>query len=81
MRPIYTTTDIGLAAALQCIGMSLVTMDTSDPHRVNFIFENDSDMEVAVSEYYNKKLHVPAHGFYLELKSLKARIMSARPRR
>lgn len=67
----FTTSDIGLVAALMSWGLQYDTIDKNDSAKIKFIFTNSSDLDGAIRAYYANTLQVPALSFHNNIKLLK----------
>lgn len=67
----FTTTDIGLIAALVTFGLPYIEATVLSPTRVMFKFEDSDMLKQAVSAYFAGSLKVPANSFYNNIKSLR----------
>jgi hypothetical protein len=72
----YSTHDLGLAAALLCVGCDLMEVDKSSQRAV-FVFLNNSRIQEAAHNYFAGKLDVRARSFFDHLKALKSKLYSA----
>ena len=72
----YSTTDLGVAAALLSCNFTLIRFDNSEPRRVVFYFLDKPGLRDVVSDFWNDKFKVKGLTFYNCLKTLKSRIHS-----
>lgn len=70
----YSTTDLGLAAALLSLDYKLIRLDKDNPRRVVFVFCNDNGMSVVIEDYWRSELKVSALAYFDSQKRLKARL-------
>lgn len=71
-----TTYDLGCSAALVSSGFELVSLDKSNPRKVQFIFKRKFGIEKVVDEYWADRLEVKARTFFDNTKMIKNRIYS-----
>lgn len=76
MEKHFTTTDIGLAAALMIKEYHLDAVDRTSPSKVQFKFLSAIDIEECSQEYFSGMLNVSALDFNNQLRSLKSMIYS-----
>lgn len=78
----YKTTSISLAAALQVISTSKLTLiDFSEsPTRAQFVFDtsNDPSLEEKVTQFWARELFIDAFSYFEALKYLKSRLYEER---
>ena len=72
----YATFDLGCAATLATAGFGLVSLDKSNPRKVQFVFSREAGIEKVVEDYWADRLEVKARTFFDNLKMLKNRIYS-----
>jgi len=72
----YLTYDLGCSSALVSSGFELVSLDKSNPKKVQFIFKREIEIDKVVDEYWADKLKVKARTFFDNTKMLKNRIYS-----
>lgn len=70
------TFDLGAAASLVTAGFELVSLDKSNPRKVQFIFRRSIGIEKAVDDYWADRLEVKARAFFDNTKMIKNRIFS-----
>jgi len=70
------TFDLGAAAALITAGFMLVSLDKTNPRKVQFIFLRKINIEKIVDDYWADHLEVKARAFFDNVKMLKNRIYS-----
>jgi len=73
---VFTTFDLGAAAALVHMGFILLTLDRSNPKKIKFVFQKDKQIEESIREYWADTLLIGARGFFDTIKMLKNRIYS-----
>ena len=71
-----TTYDLGCSSALVSNGFELVSLDKTNPRKVQFIFKRKIGIEKVVDEYWADCLEVKARKFFDNVKMLKNRIYS-----
>lgn len=72
----YYTYDLGCSAALVSSGLELVSLEKSNPKKVQFVFRRKAGMEKIVDDYWSDQLKVKARSFFDNTKMLKNRIYS-----
>jgi len=72
----YSTFDLGCSAALVSSGFALVSLEKSNPKKVQFLFRRKLGIEKIVDEYWADQLTVKARSFFDNTKMLKNRIYS-----
>jgi len=72
-----TTYDLGCSSALVSSGYELVSLNKSNPQKVQFIFRRNAGIEKTVNDYFSDKLEVKARKFFDDIKSIKNRIYSS----
>ena len=72
----FYTFDLGCSAALISAGFELVSLDKSNPRKVQFIFRREIGIEKVVDDYWADRLEVKARAFFDNVKMLKNRIYS-----
>ena len=72
----YTTTDLGLSAALLTVGFELVSLNKQNPNKVVFIFSRKTGIDKTIKSYWNGDLKVDAQGYFNAIKRLKNQIYS-----
>jgi hypothetical protein len=70
----FETSDLPLAVTLLTLGIPLVSLDTSNPSRVIFQFQQTEETQQIVSQYWEGKLTVEPKTFLNTQRELKARI-------
>jgi hypothetical protein len=70
----YQTTDIGSATALVSVGHSLASLDKTNPRRALFVFDNSTDLQARLKDYWSGTLSVDAKTYFENHKWLKSRI-------
>lgn len=71
-----STFDLGCSAALVSSGFELVSLEKSNPKKVQFIFHRELGIEKVVDDYWADRLTVKARSFFDNTKMLKNRIYS-----
>ena len=72
----WATFDLGCSSAIISAGGKLVSLEKSNPHKIQFIFLKDKNIEKVVNDYWADKLEVKARTFFDNTKMLKNRIYS-----
>ena len=72
----YFTFDLACSAALISVGFELVSLEKSNPHKVQFIFRREPGIEKVVDDYWANRLKLKARSFADNNKMLKNRIYS-----
>jgi hypothetical protein len=72
----YATADLGLSAALVCLGVSLLELDRSNPRKMRFVFGDSPDIARYEADFWSDRLSVNPRAYFDNLKMLKARIYS-----
>ncbi|MFA6427229.1 MAG: DUF5659 domain-containing protein [Candidatus Magasanikbacteria bacterium] len=75
---IFTTSDLGCAAALVTVGLELVSLDKTNSRRVLFGFREGVEVEEAFGAYFCDKMNVGARAYFDNIKMLKNRIYSSK---
>ncbi len=73
---VFTTYDLGVAAALLCADFELLALDRANPRKVLFIFRRAPRIEDTANSYFAGRLELNARGFFDQLKALKNRLYS-----
>lgn len=72
----YSTSDLALAAAIS-LWYPLDCIDkTQNPHRAQFLFKKDQQLDELVDAYWRKELKVDPQAYFNQLKLIKARLYS-----
>lgn len=71
-----TTSDLGCAAALICVGFELISLDKQNPRKVLFVFRKKVVADEMVNNYFLGRLKVDARNFFDTTKMLKNLIYS-----
>jgi hypothetical protein len=72
----FYTFDLGCSAALISAGFELVSLDKTNPRKVQFVFRKEIGIEKVVDDYWADRLEVKARTFFDNVKMLKNRIYS-----
>lgn len=72
----YFTYDLGCSSALICADFELVSLDKTNPRKVQFIFKREDGIEKVVDNYWADRLEVKARTYFDNIKMLKNRIYS-----
>lgn len=73
---VFATYDLGCSSALISSGLELVSLDKTNPRKVQFIFRRENRIEKVVDDYWADRLEVKARTFFDNIKMLKNRIYS-----
>jgi hypothetical protein len=73
---VWTSYDLGVAAALLCLGYELLSLDRSTARKVLFVFRRVGDIDDVANSYFADKLELNARAFFDQLKALKSRLYS-----
>ena len=69
----FGTSDLPLAAVLS-LYFPIESVNRSNPHRIEFEFENNPRLQNILQEYLQSRLRVEPKQYFYQLKTLKARI-------
>lgn len=72
----FSTSDLGLAAALDATGHRLVRIEPGDGKRAVFVFETSHNLTSAVEAFWSRCLAVDALTYCVSLKQLKNRLFA-----
>lgn len=72
----WATFDLGCSSALISAGFKLVSLDKSNPRKVQFVFRREFGIDKTVDAYWADQLKVNARAFFDNTKMLKNRIYS-----
>lgn len=72
----WTTYDLGVAAALLCLGYDLLSLDRANPRKVLFVFYRAEKIDDVANAYVADRLELNARAFFDQLKALKNRLYS-----
>jgi hypothetical protein len=70
------TFDLGAAASLVSADFELVSLDKTNPKKVQFIFRREVGIEQVLDDYWADRLEIKARTFFENIKMLKNRIYS-----
>lgn len=76
-KKVWTTYDLGVAAALLCSGYELYSLDRANPRKAMFVFRYAATIDDTANAYIADRLELNARAFFDQLKSLKNRLYSA----
>jgi hypothetical protein len=71
-----STFDLGAAASLVSAGFELISLNKTNPKKVQFVFRREIGIEKVVDDYWADRLEVKARAFFDNVKMLKNRIYS-----
>lgn len=69
----YKTKDLCLATTLESVGLA-VNKITTKGKQATFWFDESPDLDIAIDNYWNRKLKIEPREFFTNLKGLKGRI-------
>ncbi|MSU44949.1 hypothetical protein EXS45_02105 [Candidatus Nomurabacteria bacterium] len=72
----WATFDLGCSSALISAGFELVSLEKSNPSKVQFIFLKNNNIEKVVADYWANRLEVKARTFFDNTKMIKNRLYS-----
>ncbi|OGN26031.1 MAG: hypothetical protein A2925_04865 [Candidatus Yanofskybacteria bacterium RIFCSPLOWO2_01_FULL_44_22] len=73
---VWTTYDMGVSAALLCVGFELLSLNKEQPHKSLFVFRRAERIDETVDLYWSDRLEVKARSFFDSIKALKNRLYS-----
>lgn len=73
---VFSTYDLGVSAALLCLGYKLIRLDRDDPRKALFVFRKDADIDIYANQYFSDQLKVKARSFFDSIKALKNKLYS-----
>lgn len=73
---IFSTYDLGMSAALMCLGFKLEHLNRGNPNKALFVFKKEKNIEAIANKYFTDQLEVKARSFFDHLKALKNRLYS-----
>ena len=73
---VFTTYDLGVAAALLCSDFELLALDRANRRKVLFIFCRAPRIDGTANAYFADRLELNARAFFDQLKALKSRLYS-----
>ncbi|MCC7160482.1 hypothetical protein IT399_02050 [Candidatus Nomurabacteria bacterium] len=73
---VFTTYDLGVSAALLCLGYKLIRLDRNDPRKALFVFKKDAEIDSHANQYFSDQLKVKARSFFDSIKALKNKLYS-----
>lgn len=71
-----TTYDLGISSALLSANFELISMDKTNPKKVQFIFRRETGIEKVVDDYFADKLKIKARTFFDNIKAIKNKMYS-----
>lgn len=72
----FSTTDLGIAAALLTADFELLNLDKSDPRKVKFVFSRDDGITKVADDFWSNRLEQKVRSFWDNIKVLKNRLYS-----
>lgn len=73
---IFSTYDLGVSAALLCLGFELISLNKENPRKALFIFKKENGIEKTANEYFADNLKIKVRSYFDHLKALKNRLYS-----
>jgi len=73
---VFTTTDLGIAAAMLTADFELLNLDKSDPHKVKFVFSREEGISKVADDFWSNRLEQRVRSFWDNVKVLKNRLYS-----
>ena len=73
---VWTTYDLGVAAALLCAEFELLALDRANKRKVLFVFRKAKGIDDTANAYFADRLELNARAFFDQLKALKSRLYS-----
>lgn len=71
---VWTTYDLGVAAALLCAEFELLVLDRANRRKVLFVFRKAKGIDDTANAYFADRLELNARAFFDQLKALKSRL-------
>lgn len=72
----FSTSDWGLILTLSYLNFSFLRIDRSNPHRVEFYFEQNKKLEETINAFWRGELRVEPRKFLMQQRLLKSRLHS-----
>ncbi len=72
----FATYDLGCAAALTTADFELLTLDRTNPRKVQFVFRRDADIEKVADAFWADRLEQKSRSYWDNVKNLKNRLYS-----
>lgn len=69
----YSTSDLALATAIS-LYYPLEVVDRSNPHKAQFLFKRDDNLDKFIESYWRGDLKVSPSSYFNQLKIIKARL-------
>lgn len=73
---VYTTYDLGCAAALVTANFELLTLDRANVRKVRFIFRREVGILKVADDFWSDRLEQKSRSFWDNIKNLKNRLYS-----
>lgn len=73
---VWTSYDLGVAAALLCADFELLALDRANTRKVLFVFRRAKGIDDTANAYFADRLELNARAFFDQLKALKSRLYS-----
>jgi len=77
LKDYYSTSDLALATTLSLF-YSLETIDRTNPHKAQFLFKRDENLDQLIESFWKNKLKVDPLTFFNQLKIIKSRLYAER---
>jgi hypothetical protein len=71
---VWTTYDLGVAAALLCLGYELLSLNRANARKVLFVFKQEEKIDDVANSYVADRLELNARAFFDQLRALKNRL-------
>ena len=72
----FSTTDLGIAAALMTAEFELLSLDKSEPRKVKFVFSRADGIVKVADDFWSNRLEQKTRSFWDNVKTLKNRLYS-----
>ena len=73
---VWTTYDLGVSAALLCVGFELLALNRTNPRKCLFIFRREENIDETANAYFADQLKLNARSYFDQIKALKNRLYS-----
>jgi len=71
---VFQTSDLGLAAALNCKGFKLTDLIWEESPKASFVFEQSEALNNTIKEYWADRLLIEPKAYFNQLKTIKNRL-------
>ena len=68
---VFSTYDLGVAAALLSFGFEMLPLNRGDPRRTLFVFKQTGNIEEVANFYFANRLDIKARAYFDSLKAIK----------